>query len=53
VRAGHPGALEHVLPIKPIDRFLRGWERIRQEALEPGRVPMRIAVVGGGAAAWN
>src|ERR1044071_3298711 len=27
---GIPGALEHALPIKPIDRFLRGWGRIVQ-----------------------
>jgi selenide,water dikinase len=46
---GVPGALDQALPIKPIDRFLRGWERIMQQAHEPGRGPMRIAVVGGGA----
>ena len=44
-----PGALEHALPIKPFDRFLRGWEKIVQQALEPGHAPLRVAVVGGGA----
>ena len=44
-----PGALQHALPIKPIDRFLLGWEKVVQQALEPGRGAWRIAVVGGGA----
>jgi selenide,water dikinase len=44
-----PGALEHVLPVKPIDRFLRGWERIVSMAFATGGQPLRIAVVGGGA----
>ncbi|HEY2952828.1 MAG TPA: selenide, water dikinase SelD, partial [Verrucomicrobiae bacterium] len=46
---GIPGALEYALPIKPIDRFLRGWEKIVQQASEPGCGRLHIAVVGGGA----
>ncbi|AHE97793.1 selenide, water dikinase SelD [Thioalkalivibrio paradoxus] len=43
-----PGAAEHTLPVKPIDRFLEGWERlIDRVAASQGR--FRVAVVGGGA----
>jgi selenide,water dikinase len=39
------GVSEHVIPVKPIGRFLPHWERIRA-TVKPGE---RIAVVGGGA----
>ncbi|MBI1839911.1 MAG: selenide, water dikinase SelD, partial [Verrucomicrobia bacterium] len=49
-RAGDvPGAMEHALPVKPIDRFLQGWEAIVQRALGHGKNPFRIVVVGAGA----
>ena len=38
-----PGALEHVLRVKPIEKFLATWEQLALER------PCRIAVVGGGA----
>lgn len=46
-RVGIPGA-ERVLPVKPVDRFLDGWKKIAERALEAGS-GFRIAVVGGGA----
>ncbi len=44
-----PGALDHALPIKPIDRFLEGWADVLARAHQSGHGPLRIAVVGGGA----
>ena len=43
-----PGALEHALPVKPIDRWLRDWEALRARVLA-SQGDFRIAVVGGGA----
>ena len=43
-----PGALEHALPVKPIDKWLRDWEALQARVLE-SRGDFRIAVVGGGA----
>jgi selenide,water dikinase len=43
-----PGALEHALPVKPIDRWLRDWEALRARVLN-SRGDFRILVVGGGA----
>ena len=43
-----PGAADLVLPVKPIDRFLRGWERLKRRILAT-EGPFRLAVVGGGA----
>lgn len=43
-----PGALGNVLPIKPIEDFLIGWEAIRKE-ISLSNSSMRIALVGGGA----
>ncbi|MDX1656308.1 MAG: FAD-dependent oxidoreductase [Candidatus Competibacteraceae bacterium] len=43
-----PGAAEHALPIKPIDRFLVGWNRLVERILNENRL-WRIAVVGAGA----
>jgi selenide,water dikinase len=43
-----PGASEHAVPVKPINRFLARWEGLRERAL--GRSgAVRIAVVGAGA----
>jgi selenide,water dikinase len=42
-----PGAREHALPVKPVDRFLARWREI--EARIEGGERLRIAVVGGGA----
>ncbi|MEW6303133.1 MAG: selenide, water dikinase SelD [Verrucomicrobiota bacterium] len=44
-----PGALQHALPVKPIDRFISGWENILAQARERAGKPWRIVVVGGGA----
>lgn len=43
---GDAGA--HVLPVKPVDRFMAGWSALLKE-VEAGR-PVSLAVVGGGAA---
>jgi selenide,water dikinase len=48
VTASVPGAAENVVPVKPIDRFVAHWERLRERVLARGR-PTRIGVVGGGA----
>ncbi len=42
-----PGAAEHTVPVKPIDRFARRWEALIERAEQRGHV--RLAVVGGGA----
>jgi len=42
-----PGAREHTLPVKPIDRFFAGWRGIETRVAAGER--LRIAVVGGGA----
>ncbi len=43
-----PGALEHALPVKPIDRWLRDWEALQARVLG-SRGDFRVLVVGGGA----
>lgn len=43
-----PGALGNVLPIKPIEDFLIGWEAMR-ENINANVRSIRIALVGGGA----
>ena len=43
-----PGAHENVVPVKPINRFVAHWERMRTRVLAHD-APMRIGVVGGGA----
>ncbi len=43
-----PGALEHALPVKPIDRWLRDWEGLQARVLG-SRGAFRVLVVGGGA----
>ena len=45
---GVPGAEDHTLPVKPIDRFLLGWFDIVKRVLA-SKGKFRIAVVGGGA----
>lgn len=47
-QADVPGACEHALAIKPIDRFLAGWEDISRRALV-AQSPFRIVIVGAGA----
>jgi selenide,water dikinase len=43
-----PGALEHALPVKPIDEFLTKWEGLKQRIADStGR--FRVVVVGAGA----
>lgn len=43
-----PGAAEHALAVKPIDRFLDRWESLQGRVLmSPG--PFRVLVVGAGA----
>ena len=46
-RVGIAGS-EHVLPVKPVDEFLRGWERIRERA-RAAPAPFRVVIVGAGA----
>ncbi|MCG6861048.1 MAG: FAD-dependent oxidoreductase, partial [Chromatiaceae bacterium] len=48
VTATVPGATENVVPVKPIDRFVAHWERLRERVLERGE-RTRIGVVGAGA----
>jgi selenide,water dikinase len=43
-----PGALEHALPVKPIDRWLHDWEDLQARVLN-SQGDFRILVVGGGA----
>ncbi|MFM1892418.1 MAG: hypothetical protein RLZ44_1495 [Pseudomonadota bacterium] len=43
-----PGALEHALPVKPIDQWLRDWQALQARVLG-SRGEFRILVVGGGA----
>ena len=46
------GASDHALAVKPIDRFLKQWESIKQQAgtaMAAGR-DYRLAIVGGGPA---
>lgn len=46
--AGVPGAAEHAVGVKPVDRFLRAWDAWRERAR--GGALRRLLVVGGGAA---
>lgn len=43
-----PGALEHALPVKPIDQWLRDWQALQARVLN-SQGDFRIVVVGGGA----
>src|SRR6266851_4069430 len=42
-----PGAAEHTISVKPIDRFAARWEALLERARGEGHV--RLAIVGGGA----
>ena len=44
-----PGAFEHALAVRPIDRFMAAWEEICRMAAA-GHAPRHIAMVGAGAA---
>jgi selenide,water dikinase len=43
------GAAEFTLPIKPVDGFVAGWQRIERALQQPRDDPFRIVIVGGGA----
>ncbi|MGB5562511.1 MAG: selenide, water dikinase SelD [Sedimenticolaceae bacterium] len=43
-----PGALQHAMPVKPIDNWLVQWQALQQRVLASKGV-FRIVVVGGGA----
>jgi selenide,water dikinase len=42
-----PGAAEHTVPVKPIDRFAQRWQKLLDRAKGLGR--LRLAIVGAGA----
>lgn len=42
-----PGAAEHTVAVKPIDRFAERWEKLLERARTRDR--LRLAIVGGGA----
>ncbi|MFB6358102.1 MAG: FAD-dependent oxidoreductase, partial [Thiohalorhabdaceae bacterium] len=43
-----PGAAEHAIPVKPIDRWLAQWDTVKARAVASGGA-YRVAVVGAGA----
>ncbi len=43
-----PGADTFALPVKPIDRFLTGWQRI-VDGIQPANGQFTLVIVGGGA----
>ena len=47
--AGVPGAADHVVPVKPINRFNQRWLALLDRARAHMQGPLRIAVVGAGA----
>ena len=46
-----PGAAEHTVSVKPIDRFGQRWEALLERA--PQYRPLRLAIVGGGAGGFE
>ena len=48
--ASVPGAREHVVPIHPVSGFLRAWDALLRSTQDGSSGPVRITVVGGGAA---
>jgi selenide,water dikinase len=48
--ASVPGAREHVVPIHPVSGFLGAWDALLRSMQDGSRGPVRITVVGGGAA---
>jgi selenide, water dikinase len=45
---GVPGASRYALPVKPVERFLRGWEAVVEQTRQ-APAELRIGIVGGGA----
>jgi selenide,water dikinase len=45
-----PGAAEHSVPVRPVPVLLDAWRAVAVQCGRQGRAPVRIAVVGGGAA---
>ncbi len=43
-----PGALEHAMPVKPIDLWLKRWEALQQRVID-STGDFRVTIVGGGA----
>jgi selenide,water dikinase len=43
-----PGATKHVVPVKPINNFIRRWELLSERLLTSGK-KLRIGVIGAGA----
>ncbi len=43
-----PGSRDHALPIRPLENFVEGWQRILRHALTLD-APLRLTVVGAGA----
>ena len=48
-RSGIGGRTERLIPVKPIDGFLRRLDRIEARVVADGK-PLRVGVIGGGAA---
>jgi selenide,water dikinase len=46
---GIPGAMDHALPVKPIEGLLKGWDRAVQKVLALDQSLWRVAIVGAGA----
>ena len=44
-----PGVARHALPVKPIERFLRGWEALLDKILSSTGRPLHVCIVGAGA----
>jgi selenide,water dikinase len=47
--AAIPGAAEHALAIRPIEKFITAITQLRAELASPRNTPLRIAVAGAGA----
>ncbi len=45
-----PGAREHAVPVKPVDRFLERWREICERIPPDDAYQFRVVTVGGGAA---
>lgn len=43
-----PGSRDHALPIRPLENFVEGWQRIHQHALATDQ-PLQLTVIGAGA----
>ncbi|MBP0017412.1 MAG: selenide, water dikinase SelD [Cyanobacteria bacterium SBLK] len=49
VKNSVPGVAEYAIPVKPVPRFLKQWEKIVQKIQESPHQSHTLAVVGGGA----